>query len=204
MTEARTTFDVGYAAVERALVETHRIPRKAVGAFRGRLGALQKGGLFGAKNMPGKGKALRYRPDLLHRVIFACELLEFGFSPAVILSVVKSAWDRRLRRIFQDAESAALRDPGPSDVVIFMGGVHLMGDAFTASMPAINSCVLGKLPDHIRMLMSMTPDDQAGVPPRALVSNLTMRLRAFHNALAASYMDELRAEGAPPGGQKDG
>jgi hypothetical protein len=46
---------------------------RSQGAFRGRLTALQKGGLLGAENQPGRGHALRYGPDQLHRFVFACE-----------------------------------------------------------------------------------------------------------------------------------
>jgi hypothetical protein len=194
MSDDRTEFDVGYGAVEAALVEAYRIPRKAMGAFRGRLGALQKGGLFGARHMPGRGHALRYRPDQLHRLVFALELLEFGVSPAVVLSLVKARWERQLRKIFSDAESAAMRDPGPGDVIMHLGGVHLMGDAFADAAPNVNSCPLSKLPDQMAVWMKMTPADPIALPPRAILTNLSMRLRAFHAALAASYMDELRVE----------
>ena len=56
-----TTFSV----TEAALVRTYAVPYKAQGAFRGKLGNLQKQGLFGAKNMPGRGKALRGRAQPL-------------------------------------------------------------------------------------------------------------------------------------------
>jgi hypothetical protein len=83
-------------------------------------------------------------------------------------------------------------DAGPYDIILHMGGVHLMGDAWSDAVPNVNSCPLSKLPDHMAMWMSMRPDDPSGLPPRAIVTNLTMRLRAFHGALAASYMDELQ------------
>jgi hypothetical protein len=186
----------GYGAVEAALAQCYRIPNKALGAFRARLGALQKQGLFGTKNMPGKGVKLGYQPDMLHRLILACELFEFGISPSVVLSLVQSLWERRLRKIFKDAEDAAMRDPGPNDVVLHMGGVHLMVDAFSNAVPNVNSCPLHKLADHMMVWVSIRPDDPTGLPPRALVTNLSMRLRLFHGILAASYMDELRAEQA--------
>jgi hypothetical protein len=179
-------------------VPSYRIPAKAVGAFRSRLGALQKAGLFGAKNRPGKGVALRYGPDQFHRLIFVCELFEFGIAPSVVLSLVQSLWERRLRKIFSDAEDAVVghEDAGPDDVILHMGGVHLMVDGFSDVVPNINSCLLSELPNNMAMWMSVKHDDPNGLPPRALVTNLSMRLRAFHTALSASYMDELRAERA--------
>lgn len=185
-------FETSYSVVESALVSAYKVPRKAVGAFRGRLGHLQRQGLFGARHMPGKGRALVYTADQFHRLVFACEALEFGLSRATVLALVKSQWERRLRKIFQDAERAARIDPGPNgdntggDIILHMGGVSLMTD----TVPNINSCELRKLPDHMAAWMRMTPADPAGLPPRALVVNLSMRLRAFHAALAHAYANE--------------
>jgi len=192
-------FDCGLAATEAALVQTYRIPAKSVGAFRSRLGTLQKQKLFGARNMPGKGVALRYGPDQFHRLIFVCELFEFGIAPSVVLSLVKSLWERRLRKIFSDAEDAVMKcqdAAGPDDVILHMGGVHLMVDGFSDAVPNVNSCLLSELPGNVAMWMSIKPDDPSRLPPRALVTNLSMRLRAFHTALGPAYMDELRAERA--------
>jgi hypothetical protein len=184
-----------FGAVEAALVQTYCIPTKAVGAFRSRLGALQKQGLFGAKHMPGKGVALGYGPDQFHRLIFVCELFEFGIAPAVVLRLVESLWERRLRKIFSNAEDAVVKheDAGPDDVILHMGGVHLMLDGWSDTVPNVNSCPLSKLSDNMLMWMSVKHDDPSGLPPRALVTNLSMRLRAFHTALGPAYMDELRA-----------
>jgi hypothetical protein len=178
-----------FGTVEAALVQTYRIPAKAAKAFRSRLGALQKRGLFGARNMPGKGVALGYGPDQFHRLVFACEMLEFGVAPSVVLSLVESLWERRLRKIFSTAEDAVVRheDAGPDDVILHMGGVHLMVDGFSDAVPNVNSCLLSELPGNVAMWMSMRPDDPSGLPPRALITNLSMRLRAFHTALAAAH-----------------
>src|SRR5262249_6087381 len=81
-----------FGSVEAALVQSYRIPKAARGAFRGKLGALQKQGIFGARNMPGKGVALGYGPDQFHRLVFACEMFEFGVAPSVVLSLVKLLW----------------------------------------------------------------------------------------------------------------
>ena len=179
---------VTYAQVERALVATYGVPREAQGAFRGKLGHLQRQGLLGAHHQPGKGNALAYTPDLMHRLLFACEALEFGLSRATVVALVDVLWSRRIRKIFEVAEKAAQIDPGPNgdntggDIILHMGGVMLMSDAWSKAVPNINSCELRKLPDHMAMWMRMTPDE--GLPPRALVVNLSMRLRAFHAAMA--------------------
>ena len=119
-------FETTFGVIEAALVRTYGVPHKAQGAFRGKLGNLQKQGLFGPKNMPGRGKALRYGPDQIHRLVFACELSELGCAPSVVVGLVDSLWERRIQSIFAKAEDAAERDPGPNDVVMLMGGVRLM------------------------------------------------------------------------------
>src|SRR5262249_55989521 len=139
--EAMRRLETSYSVVEGGLVGAYNVPMKALGAFRGRLGHLQRRGLFGARHMPGRGVALTYRPDQLHRLIFACEGLEFGFSPGVILDLVESLWERRLREIFQRAEQAAMTDPGPNgentggDIIMHMGGVRLLTDAWSNAVP---------------------------------------------------------------------
>jgi hypothetical protein len=186
-------FEASYGVVEAALVEAYRIPNAARAAFRGRVTALQKGGLLGVT--PGKGKWLRYTPDHFHRMVFACEMLEFGVSPSTVLSIVKARWDPRLRKIFAAAERPVLRqhDAGPDDVILHMGGVHMMADGWSDAVPNVNSCPLRKLPDHMALWMR-TPIEHPGSAPRVLVVNLSMRLRAFHTALSRFHMDELRAE----------
>ena len=51
--------------------------------------------------------------------------------------------------------------------------------------------------------MKMDPDNNpADLPPRALVLNLSARLRAFHRGLAAAHMIELRGERTATGNIK--
>ena len=181
-------FETSYSHVEAALVQAYGVPDKAVGAFRGRLGNMQKLALFGPKNMPGRGAALRYGPDQFHRLIFACELSEFGIGPATVLALVKTLWEGRLAQIFKKAERAAERESGPDDIVMHMGGVRLMTDAWSEAVPDVNSCPLRKLPSHMEVWMRMGARDR--LPSRALVVNLSSRLRQFHTALADLHMAE--------------
>src|SRR5262249_21144356 len=97
-----TMFAIRYAALEAALLRAYRIPDSEQGRFRGRLAALQKGGLL--DQQPGKGHALTYGPPDFHRVVFALELTEVGITPAVILKLVADLWDRKLGKIFAEAE----------------------------------------------------------------------------------------------------
>jgi len=180
-----------FGAVERALLQSHRIPDSLAGAFRGRITSLQKQGLFGPKHRPGRGVALTYTADQFHRLIFACELLEFGIGPAAILAVVESLWERKLRDIFEKAEQA---DPGPDDIIMHMGGTRLLTDLWQNAVPNVNRCKLSELSYYIERWMTMGPDDP--VPPRALVVNLSARLRSFHAGLAASHLAGPRSERA--------
>ena len=187
-------FETSYGHVEAALVRAYGVTDKTVGAFRGRLGNLQKQGLLGPKNMPGRGAALRYGPDQFHRLIFACELFECGIGPATVLGLVLSVWENRIAAIFKKAEHAAQKQDhaGPDDVVMHFGGISLMTASWSDVVPNINSCTLTKLPDRIRMWMEMGIGDR--LPARALTVNLSSRLRAFHTALADLHMVEIAAE----------
>lgn len=190
-------FETSYGPIEAALMMAHRIPAKAQGAFRGRLVALQKQGLLGPENQPGKGRALRYGPDALHRLIFACELLEFGAAPSLILAIVAKLWKSRLEKIFRDAENAAEREPGPDDVILHFAGAHLLADVLGDAIPNVGACRLAKLSDQVALCMQMTPNDP--LPSRVMAVNLSMCLRGFHRAFTGTYMDELRAEAGKAG-----
>ena len=187
-------FETSYGHVEAALVRAYGVADKAVGAFRGRLGNLQKQGLLGPKNMPGRGAALRYGPDQFHRLIFACELFECGIGPATALTLVEARWENRIALIFRKAEQAAAKrdQPGPDDIVMHFGGIRLMTDSWSDAAPNVNSCTLVKLPDHMRVWMNMGVEDRLAA--RALTVNLSSRLRVFHRALADTHFAEIAAE----------
>src|SRR5262245_57405013 len=69
-----------YAVVERALIVAYEVEPKNIPALRSRLGALQRGGLFGVER-PGKGRKLGYGPDQFWRLVFALELNRLGHCP---------------------------------------------------------------------------------------------------------------------------
>jgi hypothetical protein len=50
-----------------------------------------------------------------------------------------------------------------------------MVDGFSDAVPNVNSCPLSKLPGNVAMWMSIKHDDPNGLPPRALITNLSMR-----------------------------
>ena len=107
-------FETSFGAVEKALLQSHRIPDALAGAFRGRITSLQKQGLFGPKHRPGRGLALTYGPDQFHRLIFACELLEFGIGPPTILNCRVAVGPQAAGGFSRDAEKAA-QDPVKAD-----------------------------------------------------------------------------------------
>jgi hypothetical protein len=191
-----------YGAIEAALVVAYRIPKTALGAFRGRLGALQKGGLLGAQNMPGKGRTLTYRPDSLHRLVFACELLEFGIAPSMILSIVEARWEDQLHEIFTHAEDAVPHEARPDDDVILHIRARLMVDGWSDEVPDVGECRVHELPKKIQEWMSQRPSHP--LPARAVVSNLSAALRRFHTAYAKTYLadETARARSAAKGRRK--
>jgi hypothetical protein len=184
-------FETSYSVIDGALIRTYEVQERHLGRFRARITFLQKGGLLGVS--PGKGKALRYTPDLIHRLIFATELAEFGVMPQAVLETIADLWDSRIRSIFQRAEKAAGGQPGPDDVVLLLGGISLTVGGWTSTakaLPNVNSFPLHRLAANLDLLMRY--DDP---PPRALVVNLSARLRRFHDALAKHH--HLHEESKP-------
>src|SRR5262249_2079522 len=155
----------------------------------------------------GRGAPLVYTPVEVHRLLLAVELCELGVPPATTAALIANYWESKLKAICGDAErnNPAVRggepiDPG-DDILVYLGGVSLrtgsLKGARSPSIPNINRCKLRDLPRHMVQWMKMDPDDNpADLPPRALVVNLSARLRTFHAALLRPYMDELRAEHA--------
>jgi hypothetical protein len=185
-------FEASYSSVEAALVQSNGVRERDLGRFRARLTFLQRGGLLGVA--PGKGKALRYTADLIHRLIFATELAAFGVMPQAILETVADLWESRIRRIFERAENAATAPPGPNDIVMMLGGISLTVGGWTSTakaLPNVNGFPLHRLAGNLDLLLRYS--DPA---PRAVVVNLSERLRAFHAAFAKSYLDDALAERA--------
>jgi hypothetical protein len=199
-------LEFSYGTVERAVAWSHAIPETARKAgFRSMLNNLQKLGVLGEAARVGRGTPLTYTPTELHRLVLGVELCELGLPPATAVGLVATYWDSKFKKICDDAESnnPAARgdqpiDPG-DDTVIYLGGVALRTGSLKGSrsptIPNINSCKLRELPTHIVEWMKMDPaNNPVDLPPRALILNLSSRLRAFHRGLAAAYMIELRSE----------
>ena len=172
-----------FASVEAALIATYRVAPAGQGRFSARLGHAQKAGLFGVR--PGKGTRLTYGPDELHKLVLVCEMSEWGVAPAAQLQLIDALWENRLRAIFMAAEKAAMRPAGGSDVIVILAGVSLMVEGWVSATPNVNFCRFDQLAS--RLDLAMRGDDHA-LPPRALLSNLTFRLRSFHSALADAHL----------------
>ena len=179
--------------VEPALLRTYGVPKKRYGAFRGRLGDLQKAGLYGRDKMPGKGAVLVYGPDEMHKQVFACEMFEFGLSPAVILALVKADWDREdgLRDIFfrAGADIGVERSPPSDDVILYIDQPAMMTCGWAGKLPAVGSCRLSELPRKISEWMQPT-----ALLPRMIIVNLGARLRRFHRELVEVNEQDMAAE----------
>jgi hypothetical protein len=182
--KARQVFETSYSRLVAAFVTAYGVRDRDLGAFRARLTFWQKGGVLGVS--PGKGKALRYTPDLIHRLIFSIELAECGASPAAVVGTVADLWEKRIQRGFELAEAAAMNPPSPDDIAFELGNVSLMIGAWASTakaLPNINWCKLAKLPDHLALWMN---DSNPSRAPRVVVVNLSERLRRVHVALAAA------------------
>ena len=179
--------EYSFASVEAALVRAYRVAEADQGRFRARLTFLQKHGLFGT-DRPGKGTRQSYGPDHLHRLVFCLELAELGATPAVQLKLVAELWDRRIRRIFQEADALSIRPASGDDVVLLMVGVSLMVEAWTGAVPNVQHCRLRELADRQRLAMQGADDAEGALPPRMLAVNLTARLRRFHSSLADVHL----------------
>jgi hypothetical protein len=168
-----------YVMVEAALAELHDVDASAL---RSRFGAFQRGGLLGKR--PGRGARLEYGPDELHRVVFAFEMTQLGMSPTTTLLVVREFWDKRLRKIFIEAERALVH--GTADVVLFLSGLTAMDGPATA-VPNVNHVPMDKLAESLSFAIR-GQDDLRDLPARALVLNLSAQLRRFHTALTHYHL----------------
>ena len=172
----------------------HNIAQEDVPAFRSRLGSLQRGGLLGAENQPGKGQKLQYGPDHFHRLMLALELAQAGIGPAVILRLVKEYWNSKLNGIFDKAEHAIVHPaPGNANDVVLMLRIDLMFE--TNWPPSINYVSRDKLAQCIELVFG---DDR--LPARLLLVNLSAQLRKFHEALSHYHLqpDQLVEEALAP------
>jgi hypothetical protein len=101
-------------------------------------------------------------------------------------SSIAALWDRRIRSIFQRAEKSG--PAGPQDIALVMGGISLTVGGWTSTakaLPNVNGFPLHALAANVDLLMRY--DDP---PPRALVVNLSARLRRFHEALDKHHLHE--------------
>jgi hypothetical protein len=172
-------FRVPYAMVEAALVHMHSVAPSDVPAFRSRFGALQRGGLFGAENQPGKGRKLEYGPDQFHRAVLAFELIQVGIAPSIFLPLIGEFWDSKLQDIFALAERALVRET--SDVVLILAGVAALSSE--TAVPNINHTTLDKISERINFAL-----DGESLPARGVLVNLSAQLRKFHDALANYHL----------------
>jgi hypothetical protein len=190
-----------YGTVERALAAAYSIPESArKTTFRSWLGSLQKLGVLGEDARVGRGSPLQYRPDHLHRLIFAMEMSELGASRAIIIGMIRDYWTRKIEPAFAKAEVSIMRnDPGLADVVLYLIGSRFRSGSLSGAdpVPNINCTTMAELPNVLALgLKDAGPDSPAA--PRVLAVNLSARLRMFHDALAANWLDEAPdAEQAP-------
>jgi hypothetical protein len=169
-----------------AFIRAYGIAPADEARFAARVTNLQRSGLFGAEARPGKGTRLVYDVDMMRRVLFCLELAELGIGPSEQLKLVAELWDKRIREIFNEAETA--NQHGGDDIVLLMTGVSLMVEAaWGGAVPNINSTTSGELPAKVALAMRPQSEDDP-LLPRVLAVNLSARLRRFHAALAGVHL----------------
>ena len=172
-----TGFTVSFATVEKALLRMHEVEPQHEEAWRSRINFLRREGLLGER--PGSGRRIGYHTAAqLPKLLLALEMAQAAVAPQVALSLIAKSWDDRLNRFFRQAEEA--RDRGTSDVLLLLAGITAMVER-DGAIPVIAATTADKL-DVLRMAL-----DDDSVPGRALVVNLTARLRRFHKALSEIY-----------------
>jgi hypothetical protein len=197
-------LQIPYGVLERALTTSYGVPEAVrETGFRGMLNNLQKLGVLGEAARVGRGTPLVYTPIELHRFIVAIELCELGVPPATAVALISSYW-KKFESICARAElnNPAMHGGEPidpdDDVILFLGGVGLrtgsLRGAQSPAIPNIDHCKLRDLPRHMAQWLRMDSDgDAAESPPRALVINLSARLRSFHAAMLGPWMEEARS-----------
>jgi hypothetical protein len=171
-------------------------------AFRARINYFQRAKVLGDQAEVGNGRRNAYSIVQIERWLACLELTELGLSPTTAAGLVTEYWDA-FEPIFRDAHASVARDPGPDDIALCIGGVHLMSGSWAPKsgfpgVPSIQGCTLRKLPDRVMVWMWMTASDPAA--PRLLIVNLSERLRQFHNALGNAHIEDTRSQSAPPAG----
>jgi hypothetical protein len=172
-----TGFAVSFATVEQALLRMHEVKPQHEDAWRSRINFLRREGLLGER--PGSGRRIGYHTAAqLPKLLLALELAQAAVAPQVALSLIATSWDNRLNRFFRQAEEA--RDRRTSDVLLLLAGITGMVER-AGAIPVIEVTTADRL-DVLRMVL-----DDHSVPGRALVINLTARLRRFYKALSEIY-----------------
>jgi hypothetical protein len=187
-----------YGTVERALAPIYAATDDDVRrqAFRARINHFQRARVLGQAVEVGKGKRNSYSLVQIERWFACLELAELGISPTTVAELINGHWDL-FEPIFRDAQGSVVRDPGPDDIALCLGGVHLMSGNWAPEsgfpgVPSVQGCTLRQLPDRVTAWMRMAAHDRSA--PRLLIVNLSERLRQFHSALGDAYTEELIAE----------
>jgi hypothetical protein len=190
-------LEYSYSAIEEALAKTYGASADALRktAFRARINLFQRLNVLGPDFRVGKGRKIRYRLEQVERWICCLELSELGISPTIAGKLVILAWSSRFDAIFRAAQATVVREPSFDDVVMYLGGVHLMSGNWSAkpenvpykSVAHIGHCTLKELNIETKRWMADAPFS------RLLITNLSARLRLFHEAFSAAQMAELRA-----------
>ena len=185
MARAAPRYTAPYWMVEHSLVRTFAIGSGNLTAFRSRIGELQRGGIFGAENQPGKGTKLVYSADQFCRLVFALSLAQFGLAPTLILRVVRDYWATQLEPIFRKAVrefGLAYVDTTQNNDIVLVFGIRVVTEGAVHAVPMITSCELYKLPQRVELTFQ-------DAEPRLMI-NVTERMRKFYAALSEVHLSK--------------
>jgi hypothetical protein len=153
-----------YGQVESALAAVHRIPPKAVGAFKGRIKHFQRIGIVPAS--PGKGKRIDYALTDVYLWGFCLELAEFGMDPVTIKKIADKIWN--------SVYYTAFGPEADSDLYFFFHPALLVKDSAAELMESIS--------------FSIDSDLAAGLAKTPPAKETATRFRARYAAINLSKL----------------
>lgn len=168
-----------YGQVEAALAAVHRIPPKALGAFKGRIKHFQRIGIVPAS--PGKGKRIDYSLTDVYLWGFCLEFAEFGMDPVTIKKLADKMWNN----IYYEAFG-----PQPESDLYFFFHPALLGKDFAAELMQSIETPDGA-PSSIRFIISQ---DLAEVDKLAKTPQAKETASRFRARYAAINLSKLRCD----------
>jgi hypothetical protein len=117
--ELRFSYDPVQKALAAIYAATEVDKRRK--AFRARINYFQRSKVLGDNVEVGKGKRKTYSTVQIERWLACLELTELGLSSITAGELITRHW-AAFEPILRDAQASVVRDPGPDDIVLCIGG----------------------------------------------------------------------------------